>query len=177
MERFNASLNNKNKIVRAPLWGFGDHVRVRALGVLHPKEFESQFGPLEHSSDWHNITDLDLEYNVPYQMRDLERSIRKHGVLRPVIARQTPENFPEWRHHDRNSGENPPFIRKFPVIDGHHRAVAAMRVGARIPVYLTAETRTINRIRPEEPVGRVDLETPTAAQFRDRISEFRRSID
>lgn len=179
MERFNRSLNNNRRIVMAPLWNYGDRMRVRAFGVLHPKEFERQFSPMEYSSNWGSITDEELHHNVRYRMRDLEESIRKTGVLRPIIAGQVPEDFPDWRHHSLASEEAVhavPYVQKFPVIDGHHRAVAAMRVGANIPVFMAAEN-LINRIRPGDTGGRLERDnTPNAGEFRSRMSEFRRSL-
>lgn len=176
MERFNRSLNNNRRIVMAPLWNYGDRMRVRAFGVLHPKEFERQFSPMEYSSNWRDIDDEQLHRNVGYEMRDLERSIRKTGVLRPIIAGQMLEDSPDWRHHDFDSGEPLPVVKKFPVIDGHHRAVAAMRVGANIPVFMAAEN-LINRVRPGDTAGRLERDnTPDAGEFRSRMSEFRRSL-
>jgi hypothetical protein len=152
MERFNYSLQNNRRAVVAPLWNHGDKIWVRAHNILHPLEFKNHFAPTQHEFDWHNLTDDQLNGNIDYKMRDLEQSVLRHGVLRPVIAAQTKHNI-GGIGLDRNL-----------VLDGHHRAVAAMRQGVHIPVYIAAEP-LISRMHPGEGVVKMDLGDPNKPQF------------
>lgn len=96
-----------------------ERLKVRPMGHLSSDQFREIATPSYFESDWDSLTDEVLEKNVDYKMEDLRNSIKQHGVIRPVVIDNT---------HNDDTG-------KFMVIDGNHRAHAAVQLGLHIPTY------------------------------------------
>jgi len=97
---------------------YSESVWVRALGHISPDQFHHTAMPSVYGRTWEDASsNPDLGDNVDYSMDDLASNIKERGMQRPVIISRT-KMYGEKR-----------------VMDGHHRIIAAMRVGATIPTY------------------------------------------
>lgn len=123
LDRFDEGLETK-KPRKEQMWN-EDHSRmvyVKSLGHVNPQQFKEQFEPM--NNNWENVEkDTFLHKNVDYKMKDLVKSIKQHGIVRPVIV-GNPIIFPGRK-------DTP---HKPEVLDGLHRAIAASRAGIDIPV-------------------------------------------
>lgn len=129
LDRFEEGLITK-KPRKEQLWN-EEHSRmvyVKSLGHVNPEQFKRQFSPqnsLIDPSTWWETEEKDdfLHRNVDYKMKDLVKSIKQFGIVRPVIV-GNPVIFP-----GRKDKPYPP-----EVLDGIHRVIAASRAGIDIPV-------------------------------------------
>lgn len=112
-----------------------ERLRVRALGHISPDQFRELTAPAYHMRDWDDLQDEVLERNVEYKMDDLRRSVGKHGVVRPVIIDNVATSVTSPKGED---------VKKQVVIDGNHRAAAAVRLGLTIPTYVLHESEKWN---------------------------------
>lgn len=113
-------------------------VYVKSLGHINPEQFKKQFAPmnsLEDSTTWWETEEKDtfLHKNVDYKMDDLVESVKKHGIVRPVIV-GNPVVFPSQVHEGTQilKPDAKPYHPE--VLDGIHRVIAASRAGVNIPV-------------------------------------------
>lgn len=108
---------------------------VRSLGHISPDQFKQNYYPTAFYEDWDRLASDEatphLEKNIDYKMSDLENSIKEHGIVRPVIVghpRVVAPN-PNGETEKERSG----YTVRGDVLDGHHRAIAAMRANVMIP--------------------------------------------
>ena len=123
-DRFEKGLES-NKPRKEQMWN-EDHSRmvyVKSLGHVNPQQFKEQFEPMNNY--WETVEkDTFLHRNVDYKMNDLVKSIKQHGIVRPVIV-GNPIVYPG---HENDKPGTPE------VLDGLHRVIAASRAGIDIPV-------------------------------------------
>jgi len=101
-------------------------VYVKSLGHINPQQFKEQFEPI--NTYWENVEkDTFLHKNVDYKMDDLVESVKRRGIVRPVIV-GNPIKFPGSSN-----------VHKPEVLDGLHRVIAASRAGIDIPVNVLDE--------------------------------------
>ena len=137
--RFEKGLETK-KPRKEQLWN-EDHSRmvyVKSLGHVNPEQFKRQFSPqnsLIDPSTWWETEEKDdfLHRNVDYKMKELVKSIKQHGIIRPVIV-GNPVVYPSMVHEGTQTLK--PDAKPHPpeVLDGIHRVIAASRAGIDIPV-------------------------------------------
>lgn len=113
-------------------------VYVKSLGHINPQQFKRQFQPQNTAGDpdtWWETEEKDtfLHRNVDYKMDDLVKSIKQHGIVRPVIV-GNPVVYPSMVHEGTQILK--PDAKPHPpeVLDGIHRVIAASRAGIDIPV-------------------------------------------
>lgn len=113
-------------------------VYVKSLGHVSPQQFKRQFQPQNTAGDpdtWWETEEKDtfLHRNVDYKMDDLVKSIKQHGIVRPVIV-GNPVVYPSMVHEGTQILK--PDAKPHPpeVLDGIHRVIAASRAGIDIPV-------------------------------------------
>jgi hypothetical protein len=136
LDRFEKGLDT-GRSRKEELWNHPNNqpVSVRSLGHLSPQQFKERFSPTSFAESWDDLTSDEatphLEKNVDYKMADLESSIKEHGMVRPVIVGHPRfvSGNPEGKTEEEITGYTIPGE----VLDGHHRAIAAMRAGVRIP--------------------------------------------
>jgi len=138
-DRFETGL--KSKMPRKEQMWNEEHSRmvyVKSLGHISPQQFKEQFTPVNTS--WESVEkDTFLHKNVDYKMDDLVKSVKQHGIVRPVIV-GNPIVFPQ----DAETGREP---RQPEVLDGLHRVIAASRAGIDIPVnVLHIRHQPVNRL-------------------------------
>lgn len=75
--------------------------------------------------------------NVDYKIDDLINVVREEGIKRPVIISQQKQYQPDWDYEKRQWRKDSP--DRHALLDGHHRAYAAMKAGKPIPVWIAAE--------------------------------------
>ena len=139
LDRFEEGLITK-KPRKEQLWN-EDHSRlvyVKSLGHVNPEQFKRQFSPpnsLIDPSTWWETEEKDdfLHRNVDYKMKELVKSIKQHGIVRPVIV-GNPVIYPSMVHEGTQTLK--PDAKPHPpeVLDGIHRVIAASRAGIDIPV-------------------------------------------
>lgn len=138
----------------------GVRVAVKALGHLQPQQFSEMVAPTDYVHDWEYLTheehspvfDINPTLrevrdrfvgNVEYNMDDLLDSVKHRGVQTPVIVHKVQKDEPvvdlETNDWKRDSEGNFVSALKYPLLDGHHRAYAAMKANRPIPVWITAE--------------------------------------
>lgn len=123
IETFSRRLGS-NRPAPIKIFNGGNTQSVKAvpLGHMSPHQFREIAKPTYFQSDFDDLSDEILESNVDYKMSDLEKSVKTHGVLRPVLI-------------DRKYEGQDPDSRPY-IIDGNHRAIAAIRTGVSIPTYV-----------------------------------------
>jgi len=139
LDRFEKGLETK-KPRKEQLWN-EEHSRmvyVKSLGHVNPEQFKKQFSPpnsLIDPSTWWETEEKDdfLHRNVDYKMDKLVKSIKQHGIVRPVIV-GNPVVYPSMVHEGTQTLK--PDAKPHPpeVLDGIHRVIAASRAGIDIPV-------------------------------------------
>ena len=123
------------------MWGEERSATVKAIGRLSSPQFTMLMRPSEYSASWLDMN-IPVDYTpgqVHYQTfqeshpeyEELEKSIMKEGVRRPVIVGQKqhvllPDVSPDAKDFSRTPAR--------PVLDGHHRAFFAIKHGLHIPV-------------------------------------------
>lgn len=139
LDRFEEGLRT-GKPRKEQLWN-EEHSRmvyVKSLGHINPQQFKRQFSPQNTTGDpdtWWETEEKDsfLHKNVDYKMNDLVKSIKQHGIVRPVIV-GNPVVYPSMVHEGTQTLK--PDAKPHPpeVLDGIHRVIAASRAGIDIPV-------------------------------------------
>ena len=146
-DRFEKGLES-NKPRKEQMWN-EDHARmvyVKSLGHINPQQFKEKFEPMNNR--WEDVEkDTFLHKNVDYKMDDLVKSVKQHGIVRPVIV-GNPIVFPG------STGEP----HKPEVLDGLHRAIAASRAGIDIPV-------NVLDIRHQQPKSRATYNLSTEHEY------------
>lgn len=106
-------------------------MKVRPLGHISPEQFKEMTSPAYFDTSWDELSDDMLERDVKYKMEDLRNSVKEQGVVRPVVLSQksTSDDFTKGKHI---------------VVDGNHRAAAALHSGKNIPTYVLHEDETWN---------------------------------
>lgn len=159
MDKFNRAMET-GRAQLVPVWRRGERMRVRAMGHLHPDQFTHLVAPTEYVHDWdylaheenNPIFDKNPQLreaqkrfvgNVEYNVDDLVKSVREHGVSTPVIISKHQKDTAmvdiEKNDWERDEQGGIIFRPKHALIDGHHRAYAAMRTNQLIPVYIADE--------------------------------------
>jgi len=143
-----------------PVWRQGNRMRVRARGWLQPDQFIETVAPSEYVHDWRYLTHEEnspifdknpqlreaqkrFVGNVEYDVGDLVKSVEQHGVSSPVIISKHQQDTAlvdidkgDWKR-DKSGGivSEPRHL----LIDGHHRAYAAIMANQFIPVWIADE--------------------------------------
>jgi hypothetical protein len=161
LEKFDRALSTGRTHV-VPIWRRhgGVRIAVRALGHLQPQQFSKMVAPTDYVNDWEYLTheenspvfDINPQLrdvrnafvgNVEYSVDDLIDSVRQRGVHTPVIVHKVQKDEPvvDLETNDWKRDSEGKFVTalKYPLIDGHHRAYAAMKANRSIPVWITAE--------------------------------------
>lgn len=149
LQKFERSLaTGRSHIV--PVWNRGERMAVRAHGWMSPEQFKEQVSPV-HYSGW-DVMEHDPETqkgkefpevvkhftgNVDYKIDDLINVVREEGIKRPVIISQQKQYQPDWDYEKGQWRKDSP--DRHALLDGHHRAYAAMKAGKPIPVWIAAE--------------------------------------
>ena len=136
LDRFEKGLST-GRSRQEELWNHPNSqtVSVRSLGHLSHPQFKQSFSPTSFSASWDELASDEaiphLEKNIDYKMSDLVDSVKEHGLVRPVIVGhpRVVEPNPNGATDEERSG----YTILGDVLDGHHRAIAAMRAGVRIP--------------------------------------------
>lgn len=139
-QKFNRSLET-GRSYGTEMWGEERRVNVKAVGRFSSPQFTMLMRPSEYSASWLDMN-IPVDYapgQVHYQTfqeghpeyEELEQSIMKEGVRRPVIVGQKqhvllPDVYPDAKDFSRTPAR--------PVLDGHHRAFFAIKHGLHIPV-------------------------------------------
>lgn len=106
------------------MWDMPFHVR--SLGHVSPEQFKEQFNPSQHAADWDQVEQSpSFAESVDYSIDNLTKSVEKHGVQKPVVVSRIAKQRWPWDESVKQV-----------VLDGHHRALAAMRAGKPIPTYV-----------------------------------------
>lgn len=153
-EKFTRALKTGRPYV-VNVWNRGDRMSVRAMGILSPQQFVQNVATTEYTEGWHNLTHnpqhpLAQRYpkvhetfmgNIDYDMDKLIESVRTRGVRRPVIvSKQKIEGF-DWDSSDPNNVKAVTMPPRHQMLDGHHRAYAALQANVPIPVWQASEER------------------------------------
>lgn len=159
IEKFNRALQT-GRAQTVPVWRRGERMRVRAMGHLHPDQFIETVAPGEYVHDWRYLTHEEnspifdknpqlreaqkrFVGNVEYDVGDLVKSVEQHGVSNPVIISKHQQDTAlvdidkgDWKR-DKSGGivSEPRHL----LIDGHHRAYAAIKSNQLIPVWIADE--------------------------------------
>ncbi len=139
LDRFEEGLKT-GKPRKEQLWN-EEHSRmvyVKSLGHVNPHQFKRQFSPQNTTGDpdtWWETEEKDtfLHRNVDYKMDDLVKSIKQHGIVRPVIV-GNPIVYPSMVHEGTQTLKPDAKPHTPEVLDGIHRVIAASRAGIDIPV-------------------------------------------
>lgn len=132
------------------------------MGHLHPDQFTELVAPSEYVHDWRllaheedspilkktpTLREAQKRFvgNVEYDVNDLIKSVKERGVQKPVIISKQKQETSlvdvekgDWQ---RDREGNIMSADKHLLIDGHHRAYAAMKAGRPIPVWIADEDR------------------------------------
>lgn len=143
-----------------PVWRRGDRMRVRARGWLHPDQFIETVAPGEYVHDWrylaHKEDDPIFEKkpelreaqkkfvgNVEYDIDELVKSVGEHGISTPVIISKHQQDTAlvdvdkgDWKRDEKGNIISEP---KHLLLDGHHRAYAAIKTDQIIPMWIADE--------------------------------------
>lgn len=159
MNRFNRALQT-GRAQTVNVWQRGERMRVRAMGHLHPDQFIPIVAPSEYVNDWELLTHEENspvfnDYpelrksqqrfigNVDYKVDDLIESVNRYGVTNPVIISKIRDPHTSFdaknKDYERDKKGNILLKPKHLLIDGHHRAYAAIKSNQLIPVWIANE--------------------------------------
>lgn len=159
LQKFNRALETGRAHV-VPVWRRGEKMRVRAMGHIQPAQFTELVAPTDYVHDWNYLTHEEnspifkrnpalreaqkrFVGNVEYDVGDLVKSVEEHGISTPVIISKqqhdtslvdTEKN--DWKRDEQGNIVSAP---RHLLIDGHHRAYAALRANKPIPVWIADE--------------------------------------
>lgn len=159
IDRFHRAMET-GRAQTVPVWRRGDRMRVRAKGWLHPDQFIETVAPGEYVHDWRYLAHEEnnpifeknpqlreaqkrFVGNVEYDIDDLVKSVEEHGVSTPVIISKHQQDTSlvdidknDWKRDEKGGIVSAP---RHLLIDGHHRAYAAMKAKQLIPVWIADE--------------------------------------